>query len=74
MSTENGEAQFRHGPEETDPTEDASILEAVRKKDWEALGALLGVQDQELGRLTAGWPRMPHHLRETLDLIIRSTR
>lgn|GEM_PF-4075504 len=46
---------FRHGPEQADSTGDTAILEAIRNKDWERLGVLLGVQDAELGALIVAW-------------------
>jgi hypothetical protein len=44
-------------------------LEAVRKKDWEWLGVLLGVADIELGKLVAAWPSLPKAMREALVTI-----
>lgn len=60
---------FRHGPEEPDSTGDTAILEAVRKKDWERLGVLLGVQDQELGLLIAAWPSLSDRQRTALTAL-----
>ena len=60
---------FRHGPEEADSTEDKAILEAVWKKDWERLGVLLGVQDQELGLLIASWPSLSARQRTALSAL-----
>lgn len=60
---------FRHGPEEADSTGDTAILEAVRKKDWERLGVLLGVQDQELGLLIAAWPSLSDRQRTALTAL-----
>jgi hypothetical protein len=57
---------FRHGPEEADSTGDTAILEAVLKKDWERLGVLLGVHDQDLGLLLAAWPSLTPRQRGAL--------
>ena len=61
---------FRHGPEGTDSTGDTAILEAVRKTDWERLGALLGVADRELGSVIAAWTRSPPRQRSALSDIV----
>jgi len=64
---------FRHRPEVPDSTADPAILHAIRRHDWECLGELLGTQEPELARLIAAWPTLALHVRETLDLILRST-
>jgi hypothetical protein len=42
--------------------------------DWERLGVLLGVQEQELGSLIAAWPRIPPNVRQTLGVVVRTIR
>ena len=46
---------FRHGPEEADSTGDSEILEAIRERDWERLGGLLGALEPELAVVLSAW-------------------
>ena len=64
---------FRHGPDEADSTGDAAILEAVRKKDWERLGVLLGVHDRDLGILVTAWPKLSRQMREAINTLASHT-
>jgi len=63
---------FRHGAQKVDSTGDAAILEAVRKRDWEQLGVLLGVYESELGKVLATWSSLPRHIRIAVATLIAS--
>jgi hypothetical protein len=57
---------LRHAPDEADSTDESAILEAVRSKDWQRLGVLLGVHDQDVGVVIAAWARLSPDVRRAL--------
>ena len=65
---------FRHGPEEADSTGDTAILEAIQERDWERLGVLLGVHDQDLGEIVAAWGRTPREIRRAVAAIVTARK
>lgn len=57
---------FRHGAEEADSTGDTAILQAIRDRDWERLGGLLGAFDSHLGAIVSRWPLLPKPIRDAM--------
>lgn len=62
---------FRHGAKEADSTEEVAILGAVRERDWERLGSLLGAADEDLGHIVGCWAKLPPATRQALRTLVR---